>query len=328
MIKVENLRKTFGAITAVDDMSFEIGTGEVVAFLGPNGAGKTTAMRCITGFYVPDRGSVTIDGIPVLERPVDAQRHIGYLPENNPLYKDMLVSEFLTLSANLKAIPKSEREAAFDFVVSAVGIDDVWYRPLGQLSKGYKQRVGIATALVHKPRILIMDEPTEGLDPIQRAEIRQLIKDLAADHTIIMSTHVMHEAQAVSNRVIIVNKGKVAADGSAAELQQQAKSERVLTVEIEGTGVEKVLAKLDGVATVACEDVEPVSANGSKNGSGGGTATAVHPRTRATVTLTKGEEIRPELARIARERAWVIWHLSEAQQGLEDIFYQLTSDES
>lgn len=317
-------------------MSFEIDTGEVVAFLGPNGAGKTTALRLITGYYAPDRGDVTIDGIPVLERPTDAQRHIGYLPESNPLYKDMLVSELLTLSANLKGIPKRERRAAFDFVVGAIGIDDVYYRPIGQLSKGYRQRVGIAVALIHRPRILIMDEPTEGLDPIQRGEIRGLIKTLARDHTIIMSTHVMQEAQAVSSRVIIVNRGRVVADGSAAELARTATSDRVLVAEIEGTGVAKVLRKMDGVASVACENVsrddEPVAADSeSGDGAQGSTTTvavtATQPRTRATITLVEGEEIRPELARIARERAWVIWHLSEVEQKLEDTFNQLISEQ-
>ena len=307
MIAVDAVTKRFGPITAVDDLSFSIDTGEVVGFLGPNGAGKTTAMRLITGFYAPDSGTVTVDGIPVLERATDAQRHIGYLPENNPLYKHMLVSEFLDLSADLKRIPRRDRRDAFDFVVDAVGIDDVFYRPIGQLSKGYKQRVGIAVALVHRPRILILDEPTEGLDPIQRGEIRALIRSLAADHTIIMSTHVMQEAQAVASRVLIINGGRLVADGSAEELVRGAAGARVLVVELEGKGVAKALGQITGVADVSSES--------GKSG-----------RVLAHVTLEEGAEIRPRLSQLARERDWTIWRLHEQEHGLEDVFHTLTTE--
>lgn len=307
MIRVHELRKTFGHITAVDDLSVEIEPGGVVGFLGPNGAGKTTAMRLITGFYAPDSGTVEIDGIPVHERPIEAQRTIGYLPENNPLYKDMLVSEFLSMSADLKGIPRSQRLEAFDFVVDAVGIDDVFYRPLGQLSKGYKQRVGIAVALVHKPRILILDEPTEGLDPIQRGEIRSLITALAADHTIIMSTHIMQEVQAVATRVLIINKGTLVADGTAAELSRMARSERIVTFEAEGRQIERQLRRLDVVQHL---DVEPVSGQ----------------RVLATITTGEDADVRPELSRLAREGEWTIWRLQEQEHKLEDIFYQLTQE--
>lgn len=307
MIAVDDLSKAFGPITAVDHLSFSIATGEVVGFLGPNGAGKTTAMRLITGYYAPDSGAVTVAGIPVLERAIEAQRMIGYLPENNPIYKDMLVSEFLGLSADLKRIPKRERRPALDFVVGAVGIDDVYYRPIGQLSKGYKQRVGIAVALIHKPRILIMDEPTEGLDPNQRSEIRALIKDLAEDRTIVMSTHVMQEAQAVCNRVIIVNRGRVIADGSAEELARGPKNQRVIMLEVQGGDIAGPLEELDGVDSV---DTEP----------------AGEGRVLARITTDVATEIRPEISRLVRDRGWVIWRLQEEVRRLEDVFHELTSD--
>lgn len=307
MIKVEHLTKSFGNIAAVDDLSFEIQKGEVVGFLGPNGAGKTTTMRLVTGFLSPDDGSISIEGMPVGEQTIDVQKYIGYLPENNPLYKEMLVSELLNLSAELKGIPKEKRRSAFDFVVKAVGIGDVFYRPIGELSKGYKQRVGMATALLHQPRILIMDEPTEGLDPNQRTEIRALIKNLAKEHTIIMSTHVMQEAQAVCNRLIIINKGKLVADGTSEELSRAAKHERIIQLELEGEGIELALRSLAGVEHVDFESAEK-------------------GRTRAKLTTSESVELQPEISRIAKDKNWIIWRLAEEEHKLEDIFHKLTSE--
>jgi len=307
MIKVENLTKSFGSVRAVDDLSFEIQKGEVVGFLGPNGAGKTTTMRLITGFLSPDKGSIKIADIPVREHTIDAQQYIGYLPENNPLYKNMLVSELLNLSADLKHIPKEKRQSAFDFVVGAVAIGDIFYRPVRELSKGYKQRVGIASALLHQPRILIMDEPTEGLDPNQRAEIRRLIKNLAKDHTIIISTHVMQEAQAVCSRMIIINKGKLVADGTVDKLSREAKGEHTLIVEAEGDGVEPSLRNLAGASHVDIEIIRP------------GTL-------KAKIIVDKSIELQPEISRIAREKNWTIWRLAEEEQKLEDIFHKLTNE--
>lgn len=305
MIKVDHITKSFGHVNAIRDLSFEVRKGDIVGFLGPNGAGKTTTMRLITGFLSPDEGSVTVAGIPIAERATDAQKLIGYLPENNPVYNDMLVSEFLNFSADLKSIPKKERGSAFDFVVKAVAIGDVFYRPIGELSKGYTQRVGMAAALLHKPRILIMDEPTEGLDPNQRTEIRSLIKELAKDRTIIMSTHVMQEAQAVCNRLIIISKGKLLADGTSEELSRVARHEQILILEVEGEGVESALRNLAGAAHV---DIEPLK----------------DKRFRATLIANESMELRPEISKIAREQNWTIWRLAEKEHKLEDIFHTLT----
>lgn len=307
MIKIDHLTKSFGSVKAVDNLSFEIKQGDIVGFLGPNGAGKTTTMRLITGFISPDEGNVSINGIPVSERTIEAQRLIGYLPENNPLYKDMLVSEFLDLSADLKNIPKDKRKSAFDFAVKAVAIGEVFYRPIGELSKGYKQRVGMAAALLQEPRILVMDEPTEGLDPNQRSEIRALIKNLAKDRTIIMSTHVMQEAQAVCNRLIIINKGKLIADGTSDELSRAARKERILLLEVEGEGIELALRNLAGVEHVDIESVE-------------------NRRARAKLITNQSVELRPEISKLARNKNWVIWKLTEEEHKLEDIFHKLTSE--
>ena len=307
MIEAKNISKSFGFVKAIDDISFEIKQGEIVGFLGPNGAGKTTTMRILTGFLAPDNGTVSIENISVLEKPTEAQKQIGYLPENNPLYREMQVSELLDIAADLNGIAKSKRKDAFDFVVDSVGIQSVFYRPINELSKGYKQRVGIAAALIHQPRTIIMDEPTEGLDPNQRAEIRTLIKKLAKDHTIIMSTHVMGEAQAVCNRMLIINKGKIVADGTTAELSRAAENETILHLEIEGSGAEHKLKSLDHVKEFSFEP-------GQDN------------RIIATLTSDKANQLQPEISRLVSANNWVVWKLNEQEHNLEDIFQKLTKE--
>jgi len=305
MIKIEHVSKSFGNIKAVDDLSFEIQKGEVVGFLGPNGAGKTTTMRLITGFLSADSGTISVGNIDMGRNTIDGQKLIGYMPENNPLYKDMLVSEFLDFSADLNGIPKDKRGEAFDFAVKAVAIQNDFYRPISELSKGFKQRVGIACALLHQPQILILDEPTEGLDPNQRTEIRTLIKDLAKNRTIIMSTHVMQEAQAVCDRLIIISKGKLAADGTGAELSRAAENEKVLTLEIEGKNVENALKNLAGIEKTDFERL--------KNG-----------RLAAKIYTKESIELRPDISRLAAANGWIIWNLGEKEFKLEDIFHKLT----
>lgn len=305
MLTVQRLTKSFGSTRAVDDLSFSIAAGEIVGFLGPNGAGKTTTMRLIAGYLSPDSGKIIIDDKPVGEEGSDARRHIGYLPENNPLYRDMLVSEFLGLSADLKGIPPEKRSEAFDFAVHAVDIGDVYYRPVGELSKGYKQRVGMAVALLHRPSILILDEPTEGLDPNQRTEIRTLIKSLAKDRTILLSTHVMQEASMLCNRILIIHHGKLVADGTPNELAKKAECRSSLIVEAEGAGIEAALKKLSGVTDVVIQRLEG-------------------ERIRATLT-TNGDELQPQVLALAHANGWKIWRLAEEEQKLEDIFHSLTT---
>src|SRR3989338_2819960 len=201
LLSLEAVAKSFGNVVAVDGLSFSVDRGQVVGFLGPNGAGKSTTMRMITQYFEPDRGEIRLDGVPLAEAGREAKRRIGYLPENNPLYGDMLVSEYLAFIATLREMTGPERGRAIDRAVSATGIATVYYRPIGELSKGFRQRVGLAQANLHEPDLLILDEPTEGLDPNQRAEIRRLIAELRKDRTVVLSTHVLGEAQQTRSRL-------------------------------------------------------------------------------------------------------------------------------
>jgi ABC-2 type transport system ATP-binding protein len=305
MVTVSNLRKSFGITHAVSGLSFTVKPGEILGLLGPNGAGKTTTMRMMTGFLTPDSGSIDIEGVNVVDNPREAQQKIGYLPENNPLYKDMLVGDMLSFSADLKNLSGSQKAEAVDFAVRSVSIEDVYYRPIFELSKGYKQRVGVAIALLHKPKVLIMDEPSEGLDPNQRSEVRALIKDLAKNHTIIISTHVMQEVEAVCSRMLIINKGMLVADGTPRELMRKSGADRELDVEIQGKSVEQKLKHISGVESVLVQS--------NREG-----------RVSMKLMLAKGKKIQPDISKLASENGWVIWRLAEEERQLEDVFHILT----
>jgi len=306
MIKIKELSKKYDSVYAVKDLTFDIEDGKVVGLLGPNGAGKTTTMRLMTGYISPDAGDVLIDGVSVVTHPQEIQKEIGYMPETNPLYGDMLVSEALDFFADLKGIPGSTRRDAFDFVVNAVSLDDVFYRPIKELSKGYKQRVGLAVALLHKPKTLILDEPTEGLDPNQRTDIRALIKELAVDRTIIMSTHVMQEAQAVCDHLYIIAKGSLVANGTTKELSQTSEKKQTFEVDIEGKKVVEELKKIKGV-----EDVK--------------VAEKKSDRVSATVVMSADVAFQPELSKISGKLGWTTWKCVEKEEKLEDVFYKLTN---
>lgn len=308
MIEVKNLTKKFGRTVAVNDVSFSIGKGEIIGLLGPNGAGKTTTMRILTGFLSSDVGSVKIDGIDIEKNPIEAQKKIGYLPENNPLYKNMQVAEFLDLAASLHQIPDQEKKEALDFAVKSVGIEKVYRRPIGELSKGYKQRVGIAAALIHRPEIIILDEPTEGLDPNQRTEIRQLIKDLSKEHTIIMSTHVMQEAQAVGSRMLIINKGKIIADGTPEQLSKLSKKENVLVLEMEGEKVEEELRSIGAVSKMEIKKLED-------------------NKFRVEVIPEADAQIEPAVSEKIWKNKWVVWKMEKQESNLEEIFRDLTKEQ-
>jgi ABC-2 type transport system ATP-binding protein len=228
MIRVERLTKRYAAVRAVDGISFEIGRGEIVGLLGPNGAGKTTTMRILTTFLTPTSGRAALAGHDVLDEPLEVRRHVGYMPESVPLYPEMRSREYLSFRAKLKDVPRVRRRAAIDEVIARCGLQDVENRILGQLSKGYRQRVGLAEAMVHDPDILILDEPTAGLDPIQILEVRKLIRDLGDRHTILLSTHILSEVEAVCGRVVIIARGRIAEDEPLDRLQTGS------TVVIEG----------------------------------------------------------------------------------------------
>ncbi len=305
MIALENVTKSYGPTVAVDDVSFAVDRGEVVGFLGPNGAGKTTAMRLITSYLEPDSGSVLIDGIDIREDQIAAKRRIGYLPENNPLYPDMLVSEYLRFIGDLRGVGVNGPGSALDDAVQATGIAEVYYRLIGELSKGYRQRVGLATAILHRPDFLILDEPTEGLDPNQRQEIRRLISDIGEARTVILSTHVLPEVEDTCGRIIVIHQGKIVADGTTEELIARARGLRTIVVEAAGTGVGDALSALAGV--------EEVSGAEERDG-----------RIRMTLRVSSDSDLRPEIFELAKSRDWVLWELHEEMAGLEDLFGQLT----
>src|SRR5579862_3975546 len=214
LLSLERVTKRFDGIVAVDDVSFTIDRGQVVGFLGPNGAGKSTTMRMITQYFEPDGGSIRFDGTPLAEAGTAAKKRIGFLPENNPLYGEMLVAEYLDFVARLRELEGADRRRAIDEAVTATAIEAVYNRPISELSKGFRQRVGLAAAILHRPDLLVLDEPTEGLDPNQRVEIRRLISELGRERTVILSTHVLPEVQHTCSRVVIINRGRIAADGA------------------------------------------------------------------------------------------------------------------
>jgi ABC-2 type transport system ATP-binding protein len=307
LLSLEGVSKHFGPVAAVDDVSFSVDRGQVVGFLGPNGAGKSTTMRMITQFIEPDQGQVLFDGQRLSERDREAKRRIGYLPENNPLYTEMLVTEYLDFVAGLRGIPPGERRSELDRVVAATAIEDVFYRPIGELSKGFKQRVGLAQAILHRPDLLVLDEPTEGLDPNQRVEIRHLISHLGKDRTVILSTHVLQEVQHTCSRLLIINRGKIVADGPVEQLIASAKGLVQIAVEIQGSGVAKALEGLDGVKRVAPGETQD-------------------GRTALTVMADGSKDIRPAIFGLAREKNWTLYELHQETGSLEDLFRQLTAE--
>src|SRR5437867_4678032 len=234
LLVLDRIAKRFNKVAAVDGVSFTVGRGEVVGFLGPNGAGKSTTMRMITQYLDPDEGTIQFDGVPLADAGEQAKRRIGYLPENNPLYGEMLVSEYLEFVARLREMGPAQRVTATDEAVQGTGVETVFHRPIGELSKGFRQRVGLAAAILHRPDLLVLDEPTEGLDPNQRVEIRRLIGHLGRDRTVVLSTHVLSEVQFTCSRLLIINRGRIVADGPVDDLVSRAKNGACIAVEASG----------------------------------------------------------------------------------------------
>ncbi len=308
MISVEGVTKRYGTIVAVNRASFEVNRGEVVGFLGPNGAGKTTTMRMLTGTLQPDEGTILFDGTPIADRLTEAKSRVGYLPEANPLYDDMLVCEFLQYVARLRGMDPGAARPAISDAVDETGLEEVFFRPIGEISKGFRQRTGMAGAILHQPEILVLDEPTEGLDPNQRVEIRKLVNSLGSERTVILSTHVMQEVEATCDRLLIISKGSIAADGTVGELMDAGRGISRYTVEAAGDGVAEGLRGLPGVADH--------------------TAVAVNGRVRVSLETTGDEELRPVIFRMATERGWVLWELRRERATLEQVFRELTMDDA
>lgn len=307
MIQIEHLTKYYGQKLAVDDISFSVGEGEVVGFLGPNGAGKSTTMNMLTGYLSSTSGKCSIDGIDILENPSEAKRLIGFLPEQPPLYYDMTTREYLQFIYDLKRCTLNRREH-IDEIIDVMGLQEMEKRLIGQLSKGFKQRVGIAGALVSDPKILIFDEPTIGLDPRQIIEIRELIRALSKDHTIILSTHILPEVQAVCDRILIIDRGRLIADEKTENINTLASENRRFTIQILGPKGEvfTFLRKTEGAAKV-----EFLSS--SKDGA-----------SLFMVQCKKGYDLRRTLFYALAEKRWPILEMSTVGASLEDVFIALT----
>ena len=305
MLEVQSLSKSFYGTPAVDDVSFRVEDGEILGFLGPNGAGKTTTMRMITGFLPPTAGQVTLGGIDLLARPLEAKRHLGYLPETLALYPEMRVREYVAYRAELCGVPSKEAKARVDEALAKCFVTDVASKPIGNLSKGYRQRVGLAAALVHAPQVLVLDEPTVGLDPRQIVKVRELIRDLRKDHTILLSTHILPEVELVCDRVVIIDRGKIVATGTPETLRQQLTQAPGLAVGLKGEipDADGVLRQLPGVVRAA------------RIGAGG--------ETRVLLEAERGADLRESVFRECLARGWTLLELSPRQATLEDVFVRL-----
>ena len=310
MISVENLTKRYAAKIAIEDVSFKVNNGEILGFLGPNGAGKTTTMRIIAGYMPASEGSVRVDGYEVFDNPLDVRRRIGYLPENPPLYLEMTVAGYLRFVAKIKGVAKDRLNDEVNRVMQRVNVVDVKDRIIGKLSKGYKQRVGVAQALINDPPVLILDEPTIGLDPKQIHEIRELIKELAGSHTVVLSTHILPEVEQTCHRVIIIDRGKIIAVDTPQNLRFQLQGAERVLMEIAGPAVE-VISKLK--ATPGVLDVQKVSETDG--------------RCKLQIDGELRKDIRSDLARTVVQSGWGLLELQSASMSLEDIFLKLTTAE-
>jgi ABC-2 type transport system ATP-binding protein len=309
MIKVEGLTKRYGRATAVDNISFEVGKGQIVGFLGPNGAGKTTTMRVLTCFLPPTSGRASIAGYDVLEQPLEVKKRIGYLPETPPLYPEMEVDEFLTFAGRIKGVGRGEIQRRVDEVVERCALGDVRQKLISKLSRGYRQRVGLAQALIHNPDVLILDEPTAGLDPKQIIETRKLIHELSGDHTVILSTHILPEVSSTCQLVIIINQGRLEAIDTPENLTARLRGHETVFLEIEGPP-EEVASRLE-----ALPGVDRVL---RKNGQAGHTTWEVQ-------TVRDHHNIRSELARAVVGSGWGLHELRPVGLSLEEIFLKLTT---
>jgi ABC-2 type transport system ATP-binding protein len=315
MIKVQGLTKRYARTVAVDNISFEVEKGQIVGFLGPNGAGKTTTMRVLTCFLPPTMGTANVAGFDVLENAMEVKKRIGYLPESPPLYPEMEVIEYLTFVGKLKGIPSADLARRISDVVGRCAIGDVRTRLIGKLSKGFRQRVGLAQAIIHNPPVLILDEPTSGLDPKQIIELRELLKSLAGEHTIILSTHILSEVEHSCEHVIIIDRGKLVAIDSVSNLTNRLRGAEAVALEVEAadgrpnpTDVQQRLEQVAGVSRVVMKD--------SKNG-----------RLTFEIESLQGRHIRAELARTVVNAGWSLSELRAVGLSLEDIFLQLTAAE-
>jgi ABC-2 type transport system ATP-binding protein len=305
-IRIENLSKRYGLQTAVDDISFEVKTGEILGFLGPNGAGKSTSMKMITGYLGIGEGDVLIGGQSVRDHGDELKKHIGYLPENNPLYLDMPVIDYLQFCAALQGVAKEKITDRIRSMIKVCGLNAEKHKKIGELSKGFRQRVGLAQAMIHDPAILILDEPTTGLDPNQIVEIRKLIREIGKEKTVILSTHILPEVEATCDRILIINKGRIVADGTADTLRKQATGNELLKVRIEDGTLKEIFSSLTNLSSVQKIIVTDELVN------------------RFEIQSIPGHSSKREVFKLCVDKGWVLTELIPVETRLEDIFRNLT----
>ncbi len=308
-IVVENLTKYYGSQKAVDDISFQVNTGEILGFLGPNGAGKTTTMKIITCFMSPTNGDVKVNGLSIRTNSEEVKRTIGYLPENNPLYLDMPVIEYLEFTAALQGINKNKISGKVGEMILVCGLNDEQHKNIGELSKGFRQRVGLAQAMIHDPEILILDEPTSGLDPNQIIEIRKLIRHIGTRKTVILSTHILPEVEATCDRILIINKGKIVADGTSETLRKQSSTNEFLRISIaEANNKDEVISSLQRIESILL--VDPIKDHDF----------SFHIQSKPGISSRK------DLFRLCVNNNWVLNEMTPIETKLEDIFRELTTN--
>jgi len=304
-IRVENLCKNYGLQKAVDNVSFSVKNGEILGFLGPNGAGKTTTMKIITCFMAPSSGEVSIGDYSIYRNPKEIKRHIGYLPEHNPLYHEMPVIEYLGFAAALQGVPPSNIASRVREMVRLTGLDKEKHKIIGELSKGYRQRVGLAQALIHDPEILILDEPTTGLDPNQIVEIRELIRHIGAQKTVLLSTHILPEVEQTCDRIIIINDGRIVANGSPEELRRQSSGKEVSRVTIEDASQQAIFEALQAIHSIGL--IEPI-----------------RDQNKFIIESKLGESSRRAIFDMCKKNDWVLTEMSPIEKDLEDVFRNVT----
>ena len=314
MISVSQLTKLYGHVLAVDHISFEVAKGQIVGFLGPNGAGKSTTLKMLTCYLPPTSGTATINGFDIFHQSQQVREHLGYLPENTPLYTEMKAEEYLDFRGRLRGMDRETRRKRIDYVVDRCWLGAVRNRVIGHLSKGYRQRVGLADALLHNPPVLIMDEPTVGLDPTQIRETRKLIRDLGGDHTVILSTHILPEVEAVCDRAVVIASGKVVAQGTPEELRASRRMQARVLVECRGPAkeIESALSRVSGVARV-----ETVNGTSTEKNF---VTFALRPR--------DGQDVREEVASTVTRNGWPLREIRLEHATLEEFFVQVTAQQA
>jgi ABC-2 type transport system ATP-binding protein len=307
-IVVENISKIYGSQKAVDDVSFTVKTGEILGFLGPNGAGKSTTMKAITCYLAPNQGDIRVGGLSIHEAPESIKRKIGYLPESNPLYVEMPVIEYLKFIAKIHGLPGDKINGRIREMVEVCGLEGEKHKKIGELSKGYRQRVGLAQALIHDPEVLVLDEPTTGLDPNQIVEIRELIRKIGREKTVILSSHILAEVEATCDRILIINKGRIVADGTSGELRKKAEGREILKVGIEGGDVNEVFRALQDL-----DSVDLVSFVTKSDGL-------------YEVQSKVSKSSKREVFQLCVDKGWYLTELTPSETKLEDIFRELTAN--